>query len=134
MLSFWKQFISGIEKKTTSQNFEMWFKPIKLIDFSSTNVCFSVPKQFYADWLLENYRQLITDVIFEMTGFSPELTFKIQEENEIALLTSKKPQEIKKEEKQFFLPKNINPQYTFSNFVVGPSNQFVHAACMAVAK
>jgi chromosomal replication initiator protein len=133
VLSFWKQFIGGIEKKTTSQNFEMWFKPIKLVDFSSTGVCFSVPKQFYADWLLENYRQLINDVIFEMTGFSPELSFKIQEADESPPVTSKKLLEIKKEEKQFFLPKNINPQYTFSNFVVGPSNQFVHAACMAVA-
>jgi chromosomal replication initiator protein len=131
--TFWKQFITGIEKKTTSQNFEMWFKPIKLVDFSSTTVCFSVPKQFYADWLQENYRQLILAVIFEMTGFSPELTFKIQEVEVPSPVISKKPPEIKKEEKQLVLPKNINPLYTFSTFVVGPSNQFVHAACQAVA-
>jgi len=131
--SFLKQFLSGVEKKTTSQNFETWFKTIKLVDFSSSSVCFSVPKQFYADWLLENYRQLILDVIFEITGFSPDIKFKVHGIDEMVPVASKKNQEIKKEEKQFFIPKNINPLYTFSNFVVGPSNQFVHAACMAVA-
>jgi len=131
--NFWKLFISGIEKKTTSQNFEMWFKPIRLVDFSSSCVCFSVPMQFYADWLQENCRPLIQNVIFEITGFSPELTFKIQDPAAPPLAVPKKPPEIKKDERLVFFPKNINPLYTFSNFVVGPSNQFVHAACQAVA-
>ncbi|HEX3081978.1 MAG TPA: chromosomal replication initiator protein DnaA, partial [Candidatus Saccharimonadia bacterium] len=29
---------------------------------------------------------------------------------------------------------NLNPRYTFENFVVGSSNDFAHAACQAVAK
>jgi chromosomal replication initiator protein len=29
---------------------------------------------------------------------------------------------------------NLNPSYTFENFVVGPSNLFCHAACLAVAE
>ncbi len=28
----------------------------------------------------------------------------------------------------------LNPKYTFKNFVVGAGNQFAHAACMAVAE
>jgi len=131
--TFWKQFIGGIEKKTTSQNFETWFKPLKLVDFSSNRVCFSVPKQFYADWLLENYRQIILDAIFEITGFSPDISFKIQDADVHPLAVPQKTILLKKEEKPAPVPKNINPQYTFSNFVVGPSNQFVHAACQAVA-
>jgi chromosomal replication initiator protein len=131
--TFWKQFINGIEEKTTAQIFELWFKPLQLVDFSSSSVCFSVPKQFYADWLLENYRGLFHDIIFEMTGCSPELLFKIRESSATPPAIQKKPPEMKKDEKQLVFPKNINPQYTFSNFVVGPSNQFVHAACLAVA-
>ena len=131
--SFWKQFISGIQKKISSQNFEMWFKPVKLIDFSSTCLCLSVPKQFYADWLIENYLPLIQEVVMEMTGLTPDLVFKIQENESLPVPAIRKTTETKKEEKPSFLPKGINPSYNFSNFVVGPSNEFVHAACQAVA-
>ena len=72
----------------------MWFKPLRLVDFSSSCICFSVPKQFYADWINENYRDIIKEVIRDMTGFSPELSFKIYEEDEPA--ASKKQPEIKK--------------------------------------
>lgn len=111
----------------------MWFKPVRLMDFSSSCLCLSVPKQFYADWLVENYRSLILEVVFEMTGLKPELSFKIQEYEKTTTPEPKKIVEAKKEEKTPFVPRGINQAYTFSNFVVGPSNEFVHAACQAVA-
>lgn len=133
MTSFWKQFIGGIRNKISAQNFEMWFKPVGLIDFSSACLCLSVPKQFYADWILENYRSLILDVVYDMTGFRPNIVFKILEEETAETLTEKSPSFLKKEEKAPAVPRGINPSYTFSNFVVGPSNEFVHAACQSVA-
>jgi chromosomal replication initiator protein len=111
----------------------MWFRPVRLVDFSSTGLCLSVPKQFYADWLIDNYRGLIQEVVFEMTGLIPDIGFKVQETEALPAPVSRKTAEAKKEEKPAFLPRGINASYTFSNFVVGPSNEFVHAACQAVA-
>jgi chromosomal replication initiator protein len=129
--TFWNNFISQIEQRTTSQIFETWFKPLKLIDFSPASICIGVPKQFFADWLNENYRDLIREVVFSITSFNPELKFKIIE-NYFDQNLQKKTSETKKEEKNY-IPKNINPLYTFSNFVVGPGNQFAHAACQAIS-
>jgi chromosomal replication initiator protein len=131
MEKFWENFISNIEKRTSSQIFETWFKPLRLIDFSPECVCIGVPKQFFSDWLNENYKDLIREVIFEITNFKPELKFEISEgiyEKELLNYNSEKTGE-----KKYNIPKNINPFYTFSDFVVGANNQFAHAACQAVA-
>jgi len=128
--SLWKNFLDQIGKKTSPQIFETWFKPLSLVSFSNSSFCIGVPKKFFSDWLNENYRELIKEIIFNLTGFSPEIKFSLLEQNKET--ASSKHISSKKEEK-LFLPRNINPLYTFSNFVVGSSNQFAHAACQAVA-
>lgn len=129
MENFWINFISQIEKKTSTQICETWFKPLKLMDFSPEKICIAVPKQLFADWLNENYKDLIHETILNITSYRPELIFKVCEDiYEIESLKKKN-----EKEKPFSVPKNINPLYTFSNFVVGSSNQFAHAACLAVS-
>ncbi len=133
MENFWSDFLFQIEKKTSSQICETWFKPLSLLDFSPDSVCIGVPKQFFADWLNENYKDLIRDIIINITSFSPVLKFKVCDylnDKEIVLQKNSAP--VLKKEK-VYLPENINSQYTFSDFVVGSNNQFAHAACKAVA-
>ena len=132
MTTFWKHFICAVQKKISSQHYETWFKPVRLVDFSSNSLCLAVPKQFYADWLTENYRPLIQEIVFEISGLSPDIVFRVQEAEMPAAAAARKTPEIKKDDKPP-APKGINPAYTFHNFVVGPSNEFVQAACQAVA-
>ena len=40
----------------------------------------------------------------------------------------------REKEKEEELQSNLNPKYTFENFIVGASNQFAHAAALAVAE
>src|SRR5690606_10317585 len=47
---------------------------------------------------------------------------------------SARPSAPKESPLQMSLSYNLNPKYTFSNFVVGSSNQFCHAAAMRVAE
>lgn len=130
MEKFWNDFLLQIEKKTSSQVFETWFKPLSLTGFSPTCISIGVPKKFFADWLTENYKPLIQDVIFSITQTTPEIKLEIRGEGPaLSQPVEKKPPE----KSEYYVPKNINKSYTFSSFVVGTSNQFANAACQAVA-
>ncbi len=130
MEKFWNDFLLQIEEKTSPQVFETWFKPLTLVDCSPTCVSIGVPKKFFADWLNENYRDLIKAVIFNITKTTPEIKLEISKESS-AFPRSSPPQTAEK--KEYYIPKNINKNYTFAHFVVGTSNQFANAACQAVA-
>ncbi len=131
MNTFWNDFLSHIKEKTSSQIFETWFKPLKLESFSADCIDIGVPNQFFADRLNKNYKDLIEKTIFFLTKNNPDLKFSVVLDK-IEKISFADYDE-KKEEKKYFIPKNINSNYTFSNFVVGSSNQFAHAACQAVS-
>ncbi len=130
---FWKNFVTQIEERTSSQICETWFKPLKLLSFSPETVCIGVPNKFFSDWLSENYKSLIREVILEITSFNPELSFEIQEDLGAAVIEEPVAQKESEKKSPVSIPKNINPLYTFSNFVVGSNSQFAHAACQAVS-
>jgi len=130
--AFWKTFLARIEELTSSQVCETWFRPLQILSLSPEKIAFGVPRKFFADWLNENYKDIIKKVILETTGFTPVILFTlfVKPENGVE---EKVLSNDGYEEKKNVLPKNINALYTFSNFVVGSSNQFAHAACRAIA-
>ncbi|MCX8042987.1 MAG: chromosomal replication initiator protein DnaA [Desulfobacterota bacterium] len=129
MKEFWNQCLSHLSQRLSEKTVETWFKPIHIIDLTSSSIRFGVPKQFYADWIKENYFEALKETLAELLGKTPHIVFSI--------IGTPEPQHIVEHEKQhdkkIALPKNINPLYTFANFVVGPGNQFAHAASRAVA-
>lgn len=132
MDEFWKAFLLKIESLTSPQVCETWFKPLRILRFSEEQISIAVPKKFFADWLNENYKEIIRQVILEITGYSPEVYFVLSEETSRGVL-KENASDVSLEEKKYYLPKNINSLYTFKSFVVGSSNQFAHAACRAIA-
>ena len=124
MKTFWEHFLNSIKEKTSAQIYESWFKPLQLKSLSASAISLEVPSQFFSDWLKENYLEIIKEVLFSLTGTRPEIFFTIKNTPEL-------PADIA--EQAALIPKNINSRYVFNNFVVGSSNQFAHAACMAVA-
>lgn len=126
MENLWSSFLQKLKQKTSSQTFETWFKHLNLLSLSLKDILIEVPNQFCLNWLKENYIPLFNEVIFDLLQYQPVINFKIK-----AVVT--KNLSHSNEINLNYLPKNINPKNTFSNFVVGSSNQFAHAACLAVA-
>ena len=129
----WNKSLTIIEKKVGENAFELWFKPIKLSQLKDQSAVLEIPNRFFKDWVEDYYPTLITDTMEEIVGHPVTLKFKIaeKEDSEVKRIDARL-----EGRKQRLASKGIylNPKYTFSNFVTGQSNQFAHAAAMAVAE
>jgi len=140
MESVWDKATKIIQEKVSKQNFDTWIKPIKILAMEDKCIQLAVPNKFFKDWLMDNYLSMIKNTLQSVIGISVDIDFILSRDKE------KKPEAA-------VLPfdqdrnhpgnnhasrnKNIsflNGNYTFDRFVVGPSNQFAHAASIAVAK
>ncbi len=129
----WNKSLSIIEKKVGANAFELWFKPIKLTQMKEQVATLEIPNRFFRDWVEDYYPNLISEVMEEIVGSPVTLKFKIAEKEDSAI---KKIDARLEGRRQRLASKGIylNPKYTFSNFITGQSNQFAHAAAVAVSE
>ncbi len=125
--SFWKQALLTLKEKTSSQIFDTWFKNLRLLEIKDGSFKIAVPNSFSADWIAGNYKNIIEETLYEITGKKPSISFIADEGSPDPIETEC---EIKREENK--QTETASP-FTFENFVVGSGNQFAHAACLAVA-
>ncbi|MFH1621772.1 MAG: chromosomal replication initiator protein DnaA [Candidatus Omnitrophota bacterium] len=133
----WPKAQNIIKSRIGEVAFNTWFGPVKTKEGKSdknTRLVLEVPDKFFQEWFTNHYLDLVGSVIKDLAG------------QEIAIDLSVNPSIIKQERKnklQEFESRikeggvddvKLNPKYTFENFVVGPSNRFTHAACLAVAE
>jgi chromosomal replication initiator protein len=112
----------------SEDNFKTWIEPIRFLTYSDGVCSLVVPNAFFRDWVVENFEALFKSLLKDLT----------KEETRIEYLLKK--EETRIEKKSVTLKKQVQivsdlfkPKYTFENFVVGSSNQFANAACLAVA-
>jgi chromosomal replication initiator protein len=132
----WNKALADIEKKISKPSFDTWLKSTKAHTLQSDSLIVTAPNEFARDWLEERYSQLISGILYEITGEELGVKFIIpqnQSEEEIDLPVP--PKKVAKADDQTELPLNmLNPKYTFDTFVIGSGNRFAHAASLAVAE
>jgi chromosomal replication initiator protein len=137
----WLETMAHLEKQLSPHNFSTWLKPLTFVAVDKDKVTVEVPNRFFLDWINENYRALLEKTLSELGAANYQLNININATNEKKPVekTEEKRSEIKREKVQQQPQKrenhfqNLNKKYTFESFVSGPSNQFAHAAAMAVA-
>jgi chromosomal replication initiator protein len=135
----WDKTSKMIQEKLSKQNFDTWIKPITIVAMEDKCVRLSVPNKFFKDWLLDNYFSTIKQSLQNVVGIEVDVEFVLSKNKEkgtedaTTYTTHVKNVSLSaapKGKSYFFL----NNNYTFDRFVVGPCNQFAHAASIAVAK
>ncbi len=127
----WEEILLLIENRMSKQGYDTWFSQSKLRSVDGNRLLIEVPSKFHRDWIKEHHWATLSDVIREVTKREDvEIDFFVQPQQ--AKKTTRQPKEEKKEgrEEKTGL---FERKYTFSTFVVGPSNQFAHAAAKAAA-
>ncbi len=130
MSESWKRCTEIIKGILPENNFEKWIKPLRPIGLIGNEYIIEAPNKFLRDWIVENYRSIIMESLKKvLNNRDISLSFTVPDEN-----TSPRREEAK-QRPAYFDPSSIfiNRIYTFENFVVGPCNQFAHAAALAVA-
>ncbi len=127
----WEEILLLIENRISKQVYDTWFSQSKLLSMTGNKLQIEVPSKFHRDWIKEHHWETFTDVIQEVTKHNNiEIDFFVQPQQ------AKKTERPGKEEQKNTREEKIGlfeKKYTFSTFVVGPSNQFAHAAAKAVA-
>jgi chromosomal replication initiator protein len=137
--SIWNKTISSLEQVVQSQNYQNWIKPLVFSHTMEDMMYIVVPDQFFKEWLEDNYIDLISSALSVAAGKDMSVVFILSQEESILDLTEKITEKnIKKivENKNYTKNTeliNLNPKYTFDQFVIGAGNQFAHAASIAVA-
>ena len=134
--SIWNNFLSTISKKMNTLSYNTWFKDSKLVELNEEHAIIIVPTIAHKKHLAESYIDIISEIFNEITGTNFNIEFLL--ENEYNKQNINKPVENKQEEigVPYNSPEkaNLNPDYTFENFIVGESNRFAQATALAVAE
>lgn len=136
--AIWQGVLGEIEVSIPPSSFSTWFKSTELDIISDNEVAVLSPNPFVLTQLEKRYYQRIADglkrngLAVSTIHFRPKkvATRRQRLNRDEPHSTATSPSIIKQANKS---TTNLNPRYTFDNFIVGSSNDLAHAACQAIA-
>jgi chromosomal replication initiator protein len=131
----WSSFIEFIEEKCSSIEFENWIAPIRVLDTDSEEISLEVPNIFVREYLIDNYKKDLASFLPLRSNGDPAINFVINEPTKPSSPAPIVETTIKENSEENFSNHSLklNQFYQFSNFIEGPSNQFVKSAAVGIA-
>jgi chromosomal replication initiator protein len=136
----WEKSLHIIKDKVSQQNFDTWIRPIKISSLEGSNITLHVPNKFFKDWLMENYHAVIKEALTSIAGIDLKVDLQIALDAKKSQSSTRRAgdhQEKTRSPKKSVRSgtnQSLNQHYAFDRFVVGPCNQFAHAASVSVAE
>jgi chromosomal replication initiator protein len=132
--SIWDQVLARIETKVSQHTFSTWFRPTSFVADSGTNLRVRVPNALFSDWLTKHHSTVLEEALAEVNRRGCAVSFVTEDADIPADSRLASEHALESEEIVAAKPGGLAPRYSFDTFIVGPSNQFAHAACRAVAE
>ena len=157
----WNNCLNFIKDNINDQSFKTWFSPIKPLKLNRNILTIQVPSKFFYEWLEEHYIDLLKSALNKELGKEAKLNYSIILENTYGnnqpytvnypssnrstIKNKKVSMPIELNEKgirnPFVIPglkkinveSQLNPSYSFENFIEGECNRLARSAGYAVA-
>ena len=138
----WREIASGIRSHLSADAFQRWFASIELVQADEIALTFQVPNSIYQFWIESNYLHVMRSAAMSVLGSSPEIKFRSADIATIGPVVDAPSDRMSKalaskshdEDSEGAVNHGMNPRNRFEEFVVGSSNQFAHAAALAVSQ
>ncbi len=151
----WDSCLRTIRRNVNNQSYKTWFEPIRPVRLEQNALTIQVPNKFFYEWLEEHYVSLLKTTIRQELGEKGRLEYQILMGSTIDAEQSAatKSASLKKDmnipgsidtgsiKNPFIIPgikkvtidPQLNPNYTFENFIEGDCNRLARSAGLAVA-
>ncbi|MEW4924189.1 chromosomal replication initiator protein DnaA [Algibacter sp. 2305UL17-15] len=159
--SVWNNCLNFIKDNIQPQAYKTWFEPIIAVKLQDNALSIQVPSKFFYEWLEEHYVKVLKVSLTKELGETAKLVYIIKMENTYgnkqpfteripsSNRTSVKAQDVdipfdnksRELKNPFVIPgirnvkieSQLNPNYSFENFLEGDSNRLARSAGLAVA-
>jgi chromosomal replication initiator protein len=127
----------------TKGAYETWVRDTTFIAHEDHAFVIGVPNAYARDWLSVRLRPVIKRTLAGIVGQAVDVNFIVQPAQHAETLIQAAPplwpaaaveQPAPVRTENLTLGGNLNPRYTFENFIVGSSNRMAHAVALSVAE
>ncbi len=135
----WQKVATEVELTVSKANFNTWFKNTAIAKEEDDIMFLSVPNAFVRDWLSNKYHKMLLKAFRDLSPNIRGLEFVIERSDDKKKIRTDLPGgeyggQLPMNEIYINKEDNLNPKYTFEDFIVGPFNELAHAAAQAVVK
>jgi chromosomal replication initiator protein len=140
MIELWVEAVRSIEPMVKPAHRDLWLRPIECVGISDGRIRLRAPNRYHKEWFEDNFLPSILKDLESRANQTFTVDFEVAEEDAVAAghIPGRSPQE-----RPSSTPSgpstpaapasDLVSRYTFDTFVVGPTNQFAHAAARMVA-
>jgi len=119
----WAKVLSHMEERLGAVTVSAWFDDAEVVELNDSNLILYSPSDFRREIIRRRCTEYIHDALKEIFNSDAKLLVFGDEELNARKQRGKSASSM-----------DFNPQFTFDNFVVGPSNRMAHSAAIAVSK
>jgi chromosomal replication initiator protein len=142
----WDDVLGRIETKVNRYSYYTWFRPTSQAGDDGSTITIRVADPHVVDWLVKHYGGVIEEALGEVGRRGTQLRFVAEPTDPALDSPGQMPPADDHPDAAELAARHdpdsqeggdlvgLSPRYSFDTFIVGASNQFAHAACLAVAE
>jgi chromosomal replication initiator protein len=142
----WAKVSAAVSAQLSEATWNTWFQGVHALDATDDTLVLGVPSSVAVERIRTSYLGLLTDAAQALTGVPHAIELMVATSSRAepepgADLAPVETGEVEEEPGTELAapaatasPSQLNPRYTFDQFVIGASNRFAHAAALSVAE